>query len=284
MKQGAFPAFVDHRLTGFIGPSHHLNRGRGVVGHQVDNLADRYLAKQFVQFYEDCRTLRPDFEHLVIGKGSEATDTQLRNLLRQTFGPGWNRKERSTIGREIRWPNPCDPSVAVDGLGHGSGFCQDPWVDFLQNATDGRPNRAEVLPALQEADRRALCVLEARGLGRYLRDSSGNGGVDARDAHSDVPGGQRSSPDEPIRIIEEIVREFAAVDLHPNRLDRRRGLREIMDVGSNTAAEFEDLPTDDSGTKHRNYLAPGEQIPLEEGDSPWQLGRTLVEGGIVSGP
>src|SRR5437763_910804 len=146
MKQGAFPAFVDHRLTGFIGPSHHLNRGRGVVGHQVDNLADRYLAKQFVQFYEDCRTLRPDFEHLVIGKGSEATDTQLRNLLRQTFGPGWNRKERSTIGREIRWPNPCDPSVAVDGLGHGSGVCQDPWVDFLQNATDGRPNRADPSP------------------------------------------------------------------------------------------------------------------------------------------
>jgi len=57
-----------------------------------------------------------------------------------------------------------------------------------------------------------------------------------------------------------------------------------MAVGSNTAAEFEDLPPDDSGTKHRNYLAPGEQIPLEEGDSPWQLGRTLVEGGIVSGP
>jgi hypothetical protein len=67
-------------------------------------------------------------------------------------------------------------------------------------------------------------------------------------------------------------------------LDRKTGLRKIIDVGSNAAAEFEDLPTDDSGTKHRNYLAPGDQIPLEEGDSPWQLDRTLVEGVSVSGP
>ena len=57
-----------------------------------------------------------------------------------------------------------------------------------------------------------------------------------------------------------------------------------MDIGSNASAEFEDLPADDSGTKHRNYLGPEDQIPLEEGDSPWQLGRTLVEGGSVSGP
>src|SRR3989440_12106490 len=268
MKQRAFPAFVDHRLTGFVGPSHHLNRGSGIVGHKMDNLADRDLRKQFVQFHEDRRALRPDFEHLVVGEGSEATDPQRSDLRRKTVGSGWKREERPTVVRKVRWPNSCDPSVAVDGLGHRSGFCQDLWVDFLQNATDGCPNRAEVLPALQEADGRALCVLDARGPARYLRDPSGNGRVDARDAHLDVPGGQRSSPDEPVRIVEEVVREFATLDLHPNPLDRRRGLRKIIDIGSNATAEFEDLPTDDSGTKHRNYLAPGEQIPLEEGDSP----------------
>src|SRR5256886_6313149 len=60
-------------------------------------------------------------------------------------------------------------------------------------------------------------------------------------------------------------------------------LRNQKDDVWNTAADFESLPAEDSGTKHRNYLAKGNQIPPEEGDSPWQPGSTLVPIGRASG-
>src|SRR5256885_15829863 len=59
-------------------------------------------------------------------------------------------------------------------------------------------------------------------------------------------------------------------------------LRNQKDDVWNTAADFESLPAEDSGTKHRNYLAKGNQIPPEEGDSPWQSGSTLVPIGRAS--
>jgi len=187
----------------------------------VDDLADRDLGEQFVQFHEDRGALSPDFEHLVIGERREATDPQRRDLFHETFGSRGKRKERAAVGREVRWPNPGDPSVAVDGLGHGSRIRQDLGVDFLQDAPDGRADRAEVLAALQETDGRALGPLDARRLARYLRDAAGNRGIDARDAHLDVARGQGPSPNEPIRIVEEIVREFTAVDLHLLLLNQR---------------------------------------------------------------
>src|SRR2546421_7007835 len=59
-------------------------------------------------------------------------------------------------------------------------------------------------------------------------------------------------------------------------------LRNQKDDVWNTAADFESLPAEDSGTKHRNYLAKGNQIPPEEGDSPWKPGSTLVPIGPAS--
>src|SRR5439155_17048610 len=111
-------------------------------------------------------------------------------------------QERASVRRRVPRDRPARSSLGGGGLQQSSGLHEDLRIDLLQNATDGRADRAEVLPALEEADGRALCVLDACSLARYLRDPSGNGRVDARDAHLDVPGGQWSSPDEPVRIVE----------------------------------------------------------------------------------
>src|SRR5256885_3336582 len=275
MKQRAFSSLVDDRLTRFVGPSHHFNRGGRIVRHEMHDLADRDLNKQLVQFYEDGGTFDPDFEHLEVGEGRKATDAKRRDLFREKFGGRRKRKEGAAVVREIRRPDPCDPSVAIEGLGHGSWFRQDLWIHFSQNPTDGRANRAEVLAALQETEGRTLGILDARGPTRHLRDPPGNGRIDARDAHLDLPGGQRPGPNEAVGIVQEIVWEFTAVNLHPM-------LRNQKDDVWNTAADFESLPTEDSGTKHRNYLAKGNQIPPEEGAPPGRPAPSLVPSGPPS--
>ena len=62
VEQVPLPPVVNDLLARFIRPAHHLDRSRPIVCHQVDDVADRDAREQFVQFDEDRRTLRPDFD------------------------------------------------------------------------------------------------------------------------------------------------------------------------------------------------------------------------------
>src|SRR5439155_862322 len=85
-------------------------RLRPIVRHQVDDVADRDAREQLVQFDEDRRTLRPDFEHLMIRERRETADPQRTDLLLEPTAIRRQAEERGPIGLEIGRSQPRDPT------------------------------------------------------------------------------------------------------------------------------------------------------------------------------
>src|SRR5438876_4970261 len=220
VKQVSFPALVDDRVSGLVRPPDHLDRRGRIVRHKVDDLPDLNLGQQLVQLHENRGALDPDLEHLVIGEGGKTADAQGSDLFREELACRGKRKERGPVARQVRGPQPRDPSVAIEPLDHRSGLCQDRLIDLLQNPTEWCADRAEVRAALEETD---CGPSRQRDPGRLCGDFGNpprNRCIDARDADESLPRIRRTSPDESLRIIEEVIREFAAIDLHAGPLDQ----------------------------------------------------------------
>src|SRR5439155_1168644 len=114
----------------------------------LEDAAGGDAREQFVQFDEDRRTLRPDFEHLMIREGRETADPQGTDLLLEPIAIRRQAEERGPIGPEIGRSQPRDPTLAVGGVGHFAGITQCLFVHVQQDAADRGPNGAEVFGAL----------------------------------------------------------------------------------------------------------------------------------------
>src|SRR5881296_2253594 len=222
VKQVSFPAFVDDRVSGLVRPPDHLDRRRRIVRHEVDDLPDLNPREQLVQLREDRRTLDADLEHLVIGERGEASNPQGRNLFREEQTRVRGRPQAPTFFLEIRRLQASKPSAFVGGVGQRPRLREDVGVDLPKDPADGRADRTEILPALQEPDGGASGVRDSERFGCDLHDRPRECREDAGNPDDKVPGHEGASPDESLRVVEEVVRELTVFDFHEEGSSTRR--------------------------------------------------------------
>src|SRR2546422_1040483 len=87
---------------------------------------------------------------------------------------------------------------------------------------DGRADRTEILPALQEPDGGASGVRDSERFGCDLHDRPRECREDAGNPDDKVPGHEGASPDESLRVVEEVVRELTVFDFHEEGSSTRR--------------------------------------------------------------
>src|SRR5438128_4396129 len=85
---------LNHRLAGLVGPSNHLDWGRGIIRHNVDDFARLDAHEEIVEFRQDRRALGPDLNHVVIRESGEAMHPERAGLIRETVSGGLAASER----------------------------------------------------------------------------------------------------------------------------------------------------------------------------------------------
>src|SRR6058998_1824070 len=222
VEQVPFLPFIDDRLSGLVRPPDHLDRRRRIVRNEVDDGPDLDPREQLVQLGEDGRTLDADLEHLVIGERGEASNPQGRNLFREEQTRVGGRPQAPTFFLEIRRLQASKPSAFVGGVGQRPRLREDVGVDLPKDPADGRADRTEILPALQEPEGGASGVRDSERFRSDLHDRARERPEDAGNPHDEVPGFERAGPDESLRLVEEVVRELTVFDFHESGSSTRR--------------------------------------------------------------
>src|SRR5881296_732827 len=222
-KWNRFPSFRSS-MTGCPVWSDHRTISIGDVGSSVTRwtTAPTSIREQLVQLREDRRTLDADLEHLVIGERGEASNPQGRNLFREEQTRVRGRPQTPTFFLEIRRLQASKPSAFVGGFGQRPRLREDVGVDLPKDPADGRADRTEILPALQEPDGGASGVRDSERFGCDLHDRPRECREDAGNPDDKVPGHEGASPDESLRVVEEVVRELTVFDFHEEGSSTRR--------------------------------------------------------------
>src|SRR2546425_9690766 len=188
----------------------------------MDDHPDLDPREQLVELREDGGTLDADLEHHVIGEGREAANPQGRDLFREERTRVHGRPQAPTFFLEIRRLQASKPSAVIGGLGQRPRLREDVGVDLPEHSADGRADRTEILPALQEPHGGAAGVRDSERFRGDLHDGARERREDAGNPDDQVPGFDAASPDESLRVVEEVVRELTVFDLHEEGSSTRR--------------------------------------------------------------
>src|SRR5437867_4019495 len=99
---------------------------------------------------------------------------------------------------------------------------EDLGADLAKDPADGRADPTEILPARQEPDGGASGVRDSERFGCDLHDRPRECREDAGNPDDKVPGHEGASPDESLRVVEEVVRELTVFDFHEEGSSTRR--------------------------------------------------------------
>src|SRR5436309_15481271 len=136
----------------------------------MDDGPDLDPREQLVQLREDGGTLDTNLEHLVIGEGREAADPQGCDLFREERTRVHGRPQAPTFFLEIRRLQASKPSAVIGGVGQRPRLREDVGVDLPEHSADGRADRTEILPALQNPAGVASGVVASDGFAANLTD------------------------------------------------------------------------------------------------------------------
>src|SRR6266542_5980569 len=186
MVEGAFLPRLEDRLVRPVGPPHHPDRGGRIVRHEVYDLSRLDAVDEIVELRQYGGALRPDLDQVVIRERGKATDVQRPNLVREPIPHGVRGPERLPIRGEVRRPQSCDPSVAVEGIRHEARTCEHGGIDLLEDAANRSADRPEELQALEGRNRSTPPVGLADRLRRDFRGPTRYRGVDRGDSDEDV--------------------------------------------------------------------------------------------------